>query len=188
MNNNGKNNKTFYADDDYESVGTLFKLRAPTLFVGLILGVGISFMASRFEEVLAHNVQIAFFLPFIVYIANAVGTQTETIYARDLKSGKAKFMNYAHKELILGIIFGLLFGIFSGIMSYLWLQNDLLSISVAIASFLAIAVAPILALGITQIIQNMHEDPAVGSGPIATVIQDTISILIYGLVCSLIIL
>lgn len=66
-----------YADDDYESIGTLMKLRAPALVIGLFLGIGISFITSRFEEVLSHNLRVAFFLPFVVYIADAIGTQTE---------------------------------------------------------------------------------------------------------------
>lgn len=179
---------TFYADDDYESVNTLLKLRAPALIIGLVLGIGISFATSRFEEVLSHNVQVAFFLPFIVYIADAIGTQTETIYSRDLRSGKANFSTYFRKELALGIIFGIIFSIFSGAVALLWLKNNLLALSVTIATFLAIAVAPIVALFITHIFQSLHKDPAAGSGPITTVVQDTISVIIYGVVSSIIIL
>ena len=82
-----------YADDDYESVRILFKLRAQALGVGLLLAVGISLITSRFEGVLTQHVQVAYFLPFVVYLAAAVGTQTEAIYARDLKTGKARFHN-----------------------------------------------------------------------------------------------
>lgn len=178
----------FYADDDYESVGVLFRLRAPSLAIGLLLGIGISFITSRFEEVLSRNIQIAFFLPFIVYIAAAVGTQTEAIYLRDLKSGKAKFGNYFKKESALGLIFGIVFGAFSGAIAFLWLKNNLIALTVFIASFLAIAIAPIVALLVTQIFQSIKEDPASGAGPITTVIQDIISILIYGIVSSIIML
>lgn len=184
------NNKksTIYADDDYESISFLARLRGPSLVIGLLLGIGISFTTSRFEEVLSHNVQVAFFLPFIVYVADAIGTQTEAIYSRDLKTGKAKFSNYFRKELTLGIIFGIFFGVFSAAISFLWLHDNLLTLSVAIATFLAIAIAPVVALLITHIFQSLHEDPAAGSGPIATVIQDMTSVLIYGIVSSIIIL
>ena len=60
--------------------------------------------------------------------------------------------------------------------------------SVSIATFIAIATAPIVALLVTQAFQSIKEDPAAGSGPISTVIQDMISVLIYGIVCSIIIL
>lgn len=182
------NNKTQYADDDYESIGTLLKLRAPSLIIGLILGVTISFATSRFEEVLSRNVHVAFFLPFIVYIADAIGTQTESIYSRDLKTGKAKLINYFRKELALGLIFGAVFGVFSGAIAFLWLRDNLLTFSVAIATFSAIAIAPMIALFVTHIFKSIHKDPAAGSGPITTVIQDMSSVVIYGIVCSIIIL
>ena len=54
--------------------------------------------------------------------------------------------------------------------------------------FAAVLVAPLVALLVTETLQLEHSDPAVGSGPIATVIQDTLSILIFGLIASAIIL
>lgn len=185
---NNKKQKIVYADDDYESIFMLLRLRAPSLAIGLILGIGISFVVSGFEKVLAHNVQVAFFLPFVIYIADAIGAQTGSIYARDLRSGKAKFSNYFHKELTLGIIFGVAFGAIAGGITWLWLDNDLLALSVGTATGLAIAIAPIMALSITQVFQFLHKDPAAGSGPIATVIQDMTSVVIYGLVSSMILL
>lgn len=177
-----------YADDDSESIWDLFLLRAPILGLGCALGIGISFMVSHFEEVLQHNVQVAFFLPFVVYIAASIGTQTEAIYSRDLKSGKAMFAVYLYKEFFLGLLFGLLFGIFSFVVSFLWLSQVFLSLSVGIASFLAIGMAPVLAVFVTEVFQYMGKDPAVGSGPIGTVIQDVASVVIYGLVTSIILL
>lgn len=177
-----------YADDDNESIGTLFRLRAPALLIGFFLGSGISFVTSSFETVLKQNIQVAYFLPFIVYIAAAIGTQTEAIYSRDLKTGKARFGNYLHKELRLGIIFGLIFALCSGAFTLLWLQDGLLSLSIALAAFLAILTAPIVALIVTHLLQMARKDPAAGAGPIATVIQDVLSIVIYGLVTSAILL
>lgn len=180
------NHNPQYADDDYESVGTLFKLRAPALVAGLFLGIGISFATSGFEEVLSRNIRVAFFLPFIVYVADAIGTQTETIYSRDLKTGRAKFSTYLRKEFALGIIFGFFFAIFSGAIAFLWLRDVLLSISVSVASFFAIVAAPIVAVLVAHTFQCIHKDPAAGTGPITTVLQDMISIVIYGIVTSII--
>ncbi len=180
--------KLLYANDQSESLATLIKLRIPILVVGLIFGIGISYITSNFEKVLSQNIQIAFFLPFIVYIADAVGTQTETIYARNLKSNNAKFSKYIWKELILGLIVGLIFGFFSSLVILLWIHNFLLAISVGLASCVAIAVAPPVALIVTQSFQNARKDPAVSSGPITTVLQDMLSVLIYGVIATLIIL
>lgn len=183
-----KNDYIKYADDKKESVWTLFKLRAPALFLGLILGIGISFISSSFEEVLSKNVEVAFFIPFIVYISDALGTQTEAIYIRDLKTEKVKFSDFLRKEFVLGLIFGAFFGLFSGLVVLIWLHNTLLALSVALSAFIALTTAPIVALIITQIFQSFRQDPATGTGPIATVLQDIISVVIYGTVCSLILL
>ncbi len=80
-------------DDNHESVWVLFKLRMPSLIMWLALGIGISLITASFEEVLSKNIQIAFFLPFVVYIADAVGTQTESIYASNLKTNKNNKVN-----------------------------------------------------------------------------------------------
>ncbi len=180
--------KIIYADDDYEPVKTLFKLRAPALFLGLILGFGISFITSHFEEVLSSNVRIAFFLPFVVYIADAIGTQTEAIYSRNLRDGKANFLRYLRKELTLGIVFGILFGLISGLVSYIWLKDYLLTLSVTLGTFFAILFAPVMAILVTHVFQLLRKDPAAGSGPIATVIQDMTSVVIFGIICSIILL
>lgn len=180
--------KIIYADDDYEPVKILFKLRFPALFIGLILGFGISFITSHFEEVLSSNVKIAFFLPFVIYIADAIGTQTEAIYSRNLRDGKANFLRYLRKELTLGIVFGILFGLISGLVSYIWLKDYLLTLSVALGTFFAILFAPVMAILVTHVFQLLRKDPAAGSGPIATVIQDMTSVIVFGIICSIILL
>lgn len=177
-----------YVDDDHESVKTLLRLRIPSLILGLVLGVALSFVTSRFEEVLAKNISVAFFIPFVVYIADAVGAQTQSIYSRDLKSGKARFKKYLFKESILGVTFGAIFGSVIFPVILLWFHSLDLALTVALSAFCAISTAPIIALLITEIFELEHKDPAASSGPIATVIQDTASILIYGLIASAILL
>jgi magnesium transporter len=181
-------NKTIYADDDTESVPLLLRLRIPPLIAGLVLGMGISFLISRFEEVIATNVRVAFFIPFVVYIASATGTQTQSIYTRDLKTHRAKFRIYFLKELALGIILGALFGLITASAILLWFHDTSLAMAVGLSALIATATAPTIALITTELFNDLHEDPAVESGPIATVIQDAMSVLIYGVITSLILL
>ena len=180
--------KIQYADDDTEPVKFLFRLRTPSLLIGLVLSVVLSFVTSQFEHVLSANIRVAFFIPLVVYLADAVGTQTQTIYARDLRTGKASFKKYLLKETALGILFGLGSAALTAPVVFFWFQSAKLAFVVGSALFAAVASAPLIALIITELLQLEHKDPAVGSGPIATVIQDTVSILIYGAIASAIIL
>jgi len=187
-----------YADDDKYPISTLALMRIPPLVGGLVLGMVLSFVMSRFEEVLAKNVQVAFFIPLVVYMASAVGGQTQGIYTRDLKSGKAKFATYLLKETCLGLILGFLFGALSWFIVETWFGSEELARAIALSMFAAraialsmfaaVASAPLVALIITEVFELEHQDPAVGAGPIATVIQDTISVIIYGLISSAILL
>jgi len=180
--------KIEFIDDDRQPVRSLFRLRIPSLVIGLFLGVSISFAASRFEEVLEKNVSVAFFIPFIVYLADAVGTQTQNIYTRDLKSGKASFRKYLAKESALGVLFGFTFGLASLAFVMLWFSSIDLALAVSLSLFGSVATAPIIALLITEVLHLEHTDTAAAAGPIATVVQDTVSILIYGFIASAIIL
>ncbi len=174
------------ADDEKDGVGLLIRLRIPWLALGLIGGVAASFIVSRFEEVLSQNISLAFFLPVIVYMSDAVGTQTETIFVRDLAGGKAKFSSYLVKEFILGAVLGVAFGVLIGLVAYLWIGSTDIALTVGLAMATNVALAPIIALIVPEVLFKEHSDPALGGGPFTTIIQDLISIVIYLLVASLI--
>ncbi|MBU0958760.1 MAG: magnesium transporter [Nanoarchaeota archaeon] len=177
-----------YADDDVSSVKKLLILRTPSLFVGLILGLIMSFVISGFESVIRENIALAFFLPLVVYLADAIGTQTQTIYIRDLKTGKADFKKYLIKESFLGFAWGIVFSLISSIVIYFWFNSIVLAFAVGLSMFCAILVAPLIALVVTRIVSFYREDPAIASGPIATVIRDVLSVVLYGIISSAIIL
>jgi magnesium transporter len=185
-----KRSKMVLANDATESTGLLLRLRLPVLVIGLIGGIGTSFLLSRYEDVLAQNVAIAFFVPLMVYIAGAMATQTETIYVRNLKKKNAKglFWKYLFKEASLGAIIGVIFGTVTGVVSLIWLGQPKVSITISVAMALAIAAAPVVALCIANLLYRFHEDPAVGAGPFATLVGDVVTLLIYFAVASLVLL
>src|SRR5688572_28852662 len=126
MKSQQKTQKYEFADDSTEPLSVLLRFRLPWLMLGLFGGFGAALLLGRFEAVLNKNVELAFFLPFIVYLSDAVGTQTEIIYVRNVKAGKSavkKFHLYLVKEARLGVIFGVLFGMLTFLLSYLWLRE-----------------------------------------------------------------
>lgn len=181
-------NEPILADDSNEKVSLLLKLRLPWLIAGLLLGTVLTVAVSKFESLLSRDVALAFFIPIIVYISDAVGTQTQTIYIRNLAKGHAKFSTYMVKEIILGIILGGLFGSAMGTFAWLWRGSIELGLTVGLAMAASVATATVVALLIPIFLKAEHTDPAVGGGPVTTVIQDLISVLIYFAVASVIIL
>lgn len=179
-----------YADDSTENVSLLLRLRLPSLIIGLIIGGLITILISRFQRVLNQQLSLAFFIPVVVYMADAVGTQTETIFVRNLSIKKqAKLSVYVIKELFLGAIIGLIAGALVSIFAYLWLNSVGLALTVGLAMLASITIAAVLAIFIPTIIHKIANiDPAVGAGPFTTVLQDLITVIIYFVIASLIIL
>ena len=63
--------------------------RLPWLLVGLLGSMLATLVVARFERALEARIAIAFFVPGIVYLADAIGTQTEAIIVRGLSLSRA---------------------------------------------------------------------------------------------------
>lgn len=177
-----------YADDATESVGLLLRLRLPWLAVGLAVGSLTTVLISRFEIVLASEVRLAFFIPIIVYLSGAVGTQTETIYVRNLGRRQIKLSAYIAKEMALGLILGAIFGSLTWLFALAWLRSAAIASTVGLAMFASISAATLIALAVASLLNKEHQDPALGAGPFTTVLQDLVGLLIYFFIASAIIL
>lgn len=171
--------KPTFADDATEKVSLLLKLRLPWLVVGLIGGIVVSIVVSNFENIISKNISLAYFVPIITYLSDAVGTQTETIYVRNLNKKQIGFYTYLFKEFSLGLVLGLIFGASIGLFAYFWLGSFKLALTVGIAMCVNIIISPLMALLIPEILFKEHTDPALGAGPFTTVIQYLISLLVY---------
>jgi magnesium transporter len=152
--------------------------RLPWLLLGLAGAILSAVIVGGFEEQLSKNVLLAFFIPGIVYMADAVGTQTETLVIRGLSVGVG-IRRVARRELVTGVIVGvILSGAFTVVGLLAWDDADVI-VSVALALLAACTVATLVAMALPTLLGRLGIDPAFGSGPLATVVQDLLSILIY---------
>ncbi len=182
-----KTNKSQLEDDATDTLPHLIEHRIPWLTLGLIGGVFGTLISSRFETLLATHIELVYFIPVIVYMSDAVGTQTETIYIRNLARKQGNFLTYLFKESVLGVALGILFGLALGLFTYFWFKSVDTALTVGLAMCATVAVAPIMAVVIPMLLQKERTDPALGSGPFTTVLQDLITLLIYFAIASVII-
>jgi magnesium transporter len=152
--------------------------RMPWLVVGLIGAMISAGLMSAFEAQLDAKLAVAYFVPGIVYLADAVGTQTETVAIRGLSVGVGVRRILA-PEAITGLLVGLLLGVVM-LPLVAFMTNDwMLAAAVALAVLAASTIATVVALLLPWLLQALGRDPAFGSGPLATVVQDLLSIVIY---------
>lgn len=161
-----------------EPVRRRFRHRLPWLLVGLAGALLAADFVGRFESHLRETVMLAFFIPGIVYLADAVGTQTETIVVRGLSVG-VSMRRMVARELLAGLAIGFTLAAIAGpFVWWLW-GNASVALAVGIALFAACSTATLAAMLLPWLFSASGRDPAFGSGPLATVIQDLLSILIY---------
>jgi len=152
--------------------------RLPWLLVGLAGAILAAAIVGGFEEELSRNVLLAFFIPGIVYMADAVGTQTETLVIRGLSVG-VPIRRVLARELLTGILVGIILAaVFLPIGILAWGEADV-AVAVSLALLGACSVATLVAMALPTLLHHLKLDPAFGSGPLATVIQDLLSIIIY---------
>ena len=152
--------------------------RLPWLLVGLLGAMAATAIVGGFEHQLETNVLLAFFIPAVVYMADAVGTQTETVLIRALAAG-VTVRSVLRRELLTGLAMGsVIGGAFLAFALVGW--GDLeVAVAVALAMLASCSIATLVATALPAAFQRLGKDPAFGSGPLATVFQDLLSITIY---------
>lgn len=161
-----------------EPLGRRLWHRLPWLLVGLLGAMGSALLIGAFDSALETNVIVAFFVPAIVYMADAVGTQTETLLIRALTAG-ASVRAIVARELMTGVIVGLVVGAaFFAFAAAGW-GDTAVAGAVALALVASCSIATLVAMGLPSLFERLGRDPAFGSGPLATVIQDLLSIAVY---------
>jgi magnesium transporter len=159
--------------------------RLPWLLLGLAGSTLAAMVVARFRRVLETQLQLAFFLPGIVYLADAIGTQTEAVVVRGLSVSHHSFARLLRDELGTGFLIGLLLGAVA--LPLVWVStNDLpVALTVSISLIGAGTVATTVGLVFPWALSRAGRDPAFGSGPIATIVQDVLSLLIYFTIASI---
>lgn len=161
-----------------ERVGRRLLHRLPWLLVGLAGALMAAVVVSAFGEQLEERVLIAYFVPGVVYIAAAVGMQTQTLVIRGLSLGVG-IGSVAVREVVTGGLLGLILACLAFPLVWAGWSDIEVASSVAVAMFAASSIATCVAMLLPWTLHRVGKDPAFGSGPIATVLQDLMTVLIY---------
>jgi magnesium transporter len=161
-----------------ESVTRRVWHRAPWLLVGLAGAVAAAQIVRAFESDLEARVALAFFLPGIVYMADAVGTQTETLVIRGISVGVQPGRIF-RLEALAGAAIGALLSLAIFPLALFVTGEEEIAAVVSLSLLASASCATVVAVSLPYFIQRLNYDPAFGSGPLATVVQDLLSILIY---------
>ncbi len=154
--------------------------RLPWLLLGLGGGLMAAIVVGSHEDALSSHIMLAAFIPAIVYIADSVGGQTQMIFIRALSLNQTlRLRPYIWRETIVNVLLALILGGSIALISSIWLKEFIIGIILGISVFLTVIVSVVIAIVLPYVSQLLHKDPAIASGPIATVCRDILSLIIY---------
>ena len=150
-----------------ESLSARLWHRLPWLVLGLLGSAFAAVLVRGFETDLASDVRLAFFIPGMVYMADAVGTQTEALVIRGLSVGVA-VGGVFRREAFTGLVVGLVLAAMTLPTVWWVLGSWSLALTVSLSLVAACSVATVVAMSLPWAMSALGRDPAFGSGPLAT--------------------
>ena len=158
--------------------------RLPWLLAGLAMSTLATGIMASFEHALQSNVALAFFIPAIVYLTDAIGTQTEAIAVRGLSARRKPLFRLLLGEAATGAAIGLILGVFAAIGIGIAFGNLAIGIGVGVTLMAAGTLASGIGLLLPWSLSRLGIDPAFGAGPVATIVQDLLTIVVYFVVMT----
>lgn len=159
--------------------------RLPWLLIGLVGGILASRIIYSFEKTLSTNLALAAYIPLIVYMSDAIGTQMESFVIRDLAlHNRMHIIKYLLRQLAITTLLGTLLAMILLVFATFFHQDIKLSATLSISLLVSIISSVFTGVGLPLFFRKINLDPANASGPVATIIQDLLSVTIYFTVAS----
>lgn len=166
----------------------ILKARLPWLLAGLALSLTLGFIVSKFQATLDASIALAFFMPVITYMAASVGTQSEAVTIHGLAVSKIQVGKHITKEILVGFGVGIIVAILGGVGAFVISQSIHIAIIVAGSLLAAVTAASLIGSSTPLILKALGKDPSVASGPLAAAVQDSVSLVVYFSLATLLLL
>ncbi len=171
--------------DEYHSRSVLHRarMRMPWLLAAFIGGyIGIQFL-KMFDATLEKIVALAYFLPIIIAMGGNIGITSMTIVVRGLATGKIAVQELRKavlKELGVALLLGILYGAALMVLAYLQFGDvTYLGLVVGTSMLISMLMAAVIGTMMPIILHYLKFDPAVATGPFVTSTVDSLGILVY---------
>ncbi|MDR1602563.1 MAG: magnesium transporter [Tannerella sp.] len=161
--------------------------RLPWLLIGMIGGLSNSMILGGFELGFASNPKMVFFIPLIGGTGGNVGIQSSAIVVQGLANNSLKrshvFRQIA-KEAAVALINASIISMIVFLYNVFTLGDHNITISVSASLFSVVLFASIFGTVVPMLLDRLHIDPALATGPFITITNDIIGMLIYMLISS----
>ncbi len=159
---------------------TSLRHRLPWLLIGMAGGILSAGIIHLFQATLEQTLLLAAFIPLIVFMTNAVAIQMNAYLIRDLSADASlPFFRYVSREMVIVLLLALCCATLLWGMSLVLYGNAAVSLVLGLTLFCGILSAIVTGVLFPFGFHRLRLDPADASGPIGTIVQDNVSILLY---------
>ncbi|MCG6114759.1 MAG: magnesium transporter [Mesorhizobium sp.] len=182
--------------DDFHRVGTVTNLastvgeatiamlyRARIMWLVLLVfgnifsGAGISY----FEDTLAANLTLMFFLPMLIASGGNAGAQSATLMVRALATGDVRFSDWGYlimREAAVALALGLTMAAAVSLLGF-WRGGSDLALTVSLSMICIVMIGSLIGMSLPFALERFKLDPATASAPLVTSIADVVGVVIY---------
>lgn len=170
------------------SASVMMKTRLPWLIVGVLGGTAAASVVTSFEELLSKFLVLAAFIPVLVYMSDAVGTQSEALIIRSIAlDPDLPLVGYIIREIKIAAMLAIICGVLISIVAIIGWGTYFLGAVVGFSMFISIIAAVCISTILPLVFKRFNYDPAVATGPLATIISDITTLAIYFYIAILLI-
>ncbi len=152
------------------------------VFANIFSGAGI----AHFEELIAANVALVFFLPLLIDSGGNAGSQSATLMVRALATGDVHMRDWASmlgRELMVAALLGLTMAIAVSAVGVVR-AGPAVALVVALTMQVVVMVGSVIGMSLPFLLSHFKADPASASSPLITTIADASGIFIYFAIAS----
>ncbi|CAN5721735.1 magnesium transporter [soil metagenome] len=163
------------------SIRRLYSTRVTWLvllvFANLFSGAGIAY----YEDTIASNMALLFFLPLLIASAGNAGAQASTLMVRAMATGDVEMRDWARmlgREFLVAALLGLTMS--AAIVGIgVWRGGVGVAQVVAITMAVVVVIGSLIGMSLPFVLSRLRLDPATASGPLVTSIADIAGVMIF---------
>lgn len=170
-----------------DNVFTQTTARLPWLLIGMLGGIGNSWILGNFESCFAMNPKMALFIPLIGGTGGNVGIQSSAIVVQGLANNSLKegnILSQILKEAVVALINASIISLVVFSYNFFMLGDRAITASVSLSLFAVVMFASISGTLVPMTLDRLKIDPALATGPFITIMNDIIGMMIYMFIAS----
>src|SRR5699024_740259 len=168
------------------TIGLLYRKRVFWLVLLVFGNLFSGIVISHFEDIIAANIVLVFFLPLLVGSGGNAGSQSATLMVRALATGDVQFKDWFYllgRESLVALCLGVTMAIAVSVLGY-FRGDAMVALVLALSMLGIVLLGCLIGMSLPFILNRFKLDPASASAPLVTSICDATGVIVYLFIAS----